>query len=328
MIEPIPQAFPSEFQRKQMDRKYGMFIHFGINTFNDCEWSYGDLPLDSYKPTEIDADSWVKNARDVGMTYVILITKHHDGFCLFDTKYTDYCVRNTPNPTDVVAAVSAACKKYGIKLGMYYSLWDNHESCYKNDDEYVEFMCNQLTELMDGRYGEVSELWLDGSWEKVPLAWNIPKLYDLVHSLQPDCAFAVNHTIGKPYKKGIDKRYFPKRQREGMPMHYFPCDFRLADPYFTRKGKDADPKLFEHNGKLYYLPFEATICVRNMKNWFWDTKYTKDKLLKPKFIADKYNQLIPQGNMLVVNVAPNIYGKQEQSDIEVLMAARQMFRET
>lgn len=134
MITLIPSREPNAAQKAQIARKYGMFIHFGINTFNNTEWSDGTLPLDSYAPDAIDADSWVRHAYEAGMNYVILITKHHDGFCLFDTDTTEYCVNNTKNPTDVVAEVAKACKKYGVKLGLYYSLWDRHESCY-NDDE-------------------------------------------------------------------------------------------------------------------------------------------------------------------------------------------------
>ncbi len=84
-----PSNKPTQNQQAQIDRKYGMFIHFGINTFNDTEWSNGKLPIESYNPPIIGADGWIKNAYEAGMNYVILITKHHDGFCLFDTKYTD-----------------------------------------------------------------------------------------------------------------------------------------------------------------------------------------------------------------------------------------------
>lgn len=323
MITLQPSKQPNAYQQAMIDRKYGMFIHFGINTFNDTEWSDGRLPISSYNPTEVDADSWIKNAKDAGMQYVILITKHHDGFCLFDTKYTDYGVNNSPNKTDVVAQVSKACKKYGIKLGLYYSLWDRHEPCYKNHTKYVDFMCNQLTELLDGRYGEIVELWFDGSWDKKKAKlWNIPKLYDLVHTLQPNCAMAVNITIGKDTLKGWNSiKYLPEKFKENMPIRYFPSDFRLWDPNFTA---DNDPKIYMHQGQQYYLPFEATICIRNMVNWFWDPKYTSEPTVSAEFIAEKYWHLIRQQNVLVVNVAPNIYGKQEQSDIDVLLDAAKL----
>lgn len=317
MITLIPSKKPNKNQLEQIERKYGMFIHFGINTFNDTEWSDETLPIESYAPDKINADNWVRNAYEVGMNYVILITKHHDGFCLFNTEYTDYCVKNTSNKTDVVEAVAKACKKYGVKLGLYYSLWDRHEPCYTDDEKYVEYMCNQLTELIDGRYGDICEVWFDGGWDKTEEKWQIPVLYDLIHRLQPKCSVSVNLTIGEIGGSQWQDKYLPKFYKKNMPMRYFPCDFRLWDPHFTKKGS-RDPKIYSYNGKEYYLPFEATICIRNMVNWFWDPNYTKDKLLEAEFIAEKYKHLTSQNNVLVVNVAPNIYGEQEQSDVDRL----------
>ncbi len=319
-----PSDRPNAAQQEQIDRKYGMFLHFGINTFNNMEWSNGKLPKESYRPDRIDADSWVKHARDVGMKYVILITKHHDGFCLFHTKYTDYGVKNTSNPTDVVAEVAAACKKYGIGLGLYYSLWDRHEKCYRRDKKYVEFMCNQLTELLDGRYGDVCELWLDGSWTKSPKRWNIPKLYSLVHTLQPNCAVSVNQTVGTACKLNwVRNKYLPERYKFGMPLRYFPCDFRLSDPHFPPAGKDADPKMYKHKRKLYYLPFEATICIRTSGKWFWSETYTDAPTCSVEFLSEKYRQMVEQQNVLVINVPPNVHGEQEESDLEPLRKVKE-----
>lgn len=318
MITLHPSDRSNHFQQAQIDRKYGMFIHFGINTFYDTEWSDGTLPVSGYNPEGIDAESWIRNAYTAGMQYVILITKHHDGFCMWDTHTTDYCVNRSPNTTDVVGEVAKACKKYGIKLGLYYSLWDRHEKCYKNDEKYVDYMCAQLTELLDGRYGEIVEMWFDGGWDKRPSKWNVPRLYDLVHRLQPNCAAAVNVTIGYPWTKKWVNRFRPDKYKQGMPIRYFPSDFRLWDPHFPKKD---DPKLYKHKGELYYLPFEATICIRNMNNWFWDPKYKDDPLVSAEFIAQKYRELTQQGNVLVVNVAPDIHGKQDENDIKRLHEA-------
>lgn len=315
----LPDIKPNKEQQLLIERKFGMFIHFGINTFNDTEWSDGTLPIQSYCPSCIDAEQWIRNAYMAGMNYVILITKHHDGFCLWDTKTTDYCVTTSPNPTDVVLEVSKACKKYGIKLGLYYSLWDRHEKCYSDNEKYIQYMLKHLDELTNGKYGDICEVWLDGGWEKTNDEWGIPRLYNLIKANQPDCAVGVNISIGEYNCTGFPKvKDRPRYYKENMPMRYFPCDFRLFDPHFTRK---KDPKIYSHNGERYYLPFEATICIRNMKNWFWDPKYTKEKLLSTNFIVKKYRHLINQNNNLIINVAPNIYGKQEQSDIDRIIEA-------
>ena len=107
-----------------MERGYGMFVHFGMNTFIEQEWSEGKVPATDYAPTALDCDQWVKVAHDAGFRYVLLVTKHHDGFCLWDSKLTDYDVASSSCTTDVVGAVAEACKKYGLKFGLYYSLWD------------------------------------------------------------------------------------------------------------------------------------------------------------------------------------------------------------
>ena len=126
-----PGTRPDKTQRELLKRGYGMFIHYGMNTFLDKDWSEGVEPASTYHPTQLDCDQWVRIAREAGFRYVVLVTKHHDGFCLWDSKYTDYDVASSPVPTDIIAAVAKACKKYGLQLGLYYSLWDRHEPSYK-----------------------------------------------------------------------------------------------------------------------------------------------------------------------------------------------------
>ena len=145
-ILPVPSRQPNAAQLKQIDRKYGMFIHFGVNTFHDMEWTDGSKPAMSYNPTSVDADQWIKTAKDAGMKYVILITKHHEGFCLWDSKYTEYDVAHSGNKTNVIEEVAEACKKYDIGLGLYYSLWDRSVNADVKDasldSAYNDYMIN------------------------------------------------------------------------------------------------------------------------------------------------------------------------------------------
>jgi len=122
-----PATTPNAAQKEMIKRGYGMFIHFGINTFTDKEWSDGTTPASAYNPGNLDPDQWVRTAKEAGFRYVLLITKHHDGFCLWNSKYTDYDVASSPVKTDVVKAVSDACKKYGIQYDGYCSLSDRQE---------------------------------------------------------------------------------------------------------------------------------------------------------------------------------------------------------
>lgn len=297
----VPNLSP--IQLDQIERGYGMFIHFGLNTFNEIEWSDGKLPVSSYNPTKLDCNQWVKTAKEAGFRYVILITKHHDGFCLWDSKYTDYDVASSPVKTDVVAEVAKACKKYGIKLGLYYSLWDRHETSYKKELEYKDYMKNQLGELMTN-YGEICELWFDGGWDKKESAWHLQEIYDSVKEKQPNCLITVNHTIG--YPKGGSKKSIiePKDFSAGDPIRYFPVDFRIKDPNFARWD---DPKFYNYEGKTYQLAFEHTICLSDRWNWF---QKKNDIPARP---LDELEELVYWGtannNLMIINIPPDLTGK-------------------
>ena len=210
---------PNPGQKTLIDRAYGMFIHFGVNTFNQIEWSDGTLPTSSYNPTQLDCDQWVQTAKEAGFRHIILITKHHDGFCLWDSKYTEYDVASSPVKTDIVAEVSKACKKYDIKFGLYYSLWDRKEPTHEEKDlsNYIRFMKNQLTELLTN-YGDVCELWFDGCWVKPDADWQMPEIYAHIKQLQPDCQVTVNHTIGIPGRPGAIRQ--PEDYVKGDPSRF------------------------------------------------------------------------------------------------------------
>lgn len=315
----LPSHSPSKVQQQLMKRQYGMFIHFGINTFNGQEWSDGTTPASAYCPTDLDCDQWVRVARDAGFRYVLLITKHHDGFCLWDSKYTDYDVASSPVKTDVVAEVSKACKKYGLEFAIYYSLWDRHDPSYRSDNfnDYIDYMEGQLTELLTG-YGDVCEVWFDGGWDKQPEEWQLPRIYRHIKRLQPDCAVGVNHTIvmeeGKrdftiPDLMTEDDRYY---------FQYFPSDFRLWDPKIAHRN---DKKQYLHEGQSYYLPFEHTICISNVWNWF-----QKDALI-PVRDLDELEELFywctDNGNTLVINIPPDRTGRIRETEANAVIALNQ-----
>ncbi len=299
--QPTPSSKLNQSQLSQVERGYGMFIHFGINTFNEIEWSNGSLPPSTYNPTNLDCDQWVKVAKDAGFRYVILITKHHDGFCLWNSEFTDYDVASSPIKTDVVNEVAKACKKYGLKLGLYYSLWDRHESTYKSIPEYNKYMKNQLTELMTN-YGEICELWFDGGWDKKEADWDIPAVYKYVKEMQPNCMITVNHTIGKPTNR--NKIQLPEDYKNGDPIRYFPVDFRIKDPNFVRWD---DPKFYEYDGKMYNLAFEHTICLSDRWNWF-----QKKNVLAARPL-DELEELFYWGtandNIMIINIPPDKTGR-------------------
>ena len=318
-ILPTPSHQPSKAQLKQIERRYGMFLHFGINTFEDEEWTDGTKPATDYCPSAIDAEQWVRAARDAGMKYIILTVKHHDGFCLWDSKYTDYDVASSGNATNVVEAAAKACEKYGIGFGIYYSLWDRNRNAdvddISKDAEYNNYMIKQLNEIIDiaKRHTHIVELWLDGSWVKQNYRWPLLDIYQTIKRREPDCLISTNWTIGLP--DNVDKTAYPADQKEGLPIRYFPSDFRLGDPYMPA---DNDPKLFTHNGNLYYLPWESTICVSG--RWFYHTKDDKYKTLDE--LEKSYRQCTKNDNILILNTPPARDGRLRDRDVELLKQLR------
>lgn len=316
LIEPVPLNRPSAEQMIQIDRKYGMFCHFGINTWVGTEWSDGKISPEVYAPPadiEAKVDQWVKFAHEAGMRYFLCITKHHEGFCMWDSKYTDYDVANpaVKVKTDIVKAVADACKKYGIAFCVYYSSWDRHEPTYKEPEKYKEFMKGQLTELLTN-YGSVSEVWFDGTWGAKPWAAWQPEIYDHIKRLQPQCQVSLNWTIGLP--ETPEKMVRPLLQQNGYPIRFFPCDFRIADPELPR---DDDPKLFSHAGKSYYMPYESTITVSKKNQWFGfggdHGSKSVDELEKIFFRATANN------NLLVFNIPPGTDGNLIPSQVATVL---------
>jgi alpha-L-fucosidase len=295
-----------------------MFIHFGINTFHDEEWTDGSKPASSYAPSAIDAEQWIRTAKEAGMKYVILIAKHHDGFCLWDSRYTEYDVASSGNPTNVIEAVARACRKYDIGLGLYYSLWDRKVNAdvedWKKDEAYNQYMLNQLTELMDivDDYTKVVEFWFDGGWVKQNYRWPVMDIYQTIKQRMPECQVGINWTIGAP--ENADKHpVIPQEQKEGYPIRYFPSDFRLGDPYLPT---DNDPKIFVHNGRQYYMPWESTVCIS--KRWFYNT--TDNEFKSVDELEKLFCQSTKNDNILILNCPPNRDGKLRDQDVNILKA--------
>ena len=226
------------------DAKFGLFIHWGVySVLGDGEWVMNNqnISVDSYEklptffnPVDYDAEQWVKMAKDAGMKYITITSRHHDGFSMFDTEASDYnIVERTHYKKDVLEALAKACKKEDIKLFFYYSLLD-----WRSDDyfprgrtgtgikgradsgdwnKYIEFMKAQLTELLTN-YGEIGGIWFDGHWDqkewdgkkfgKVKVDWHYDEIYQLIHDLQPQCLVGNNHHIAPI--KGEDFQMFEK----------------------------------------------------------------------------------------------------------------------
>lgn len=298
---------PTKRQQAMIDRKYGMFLHFGMNTYLNVEWSDGTAPASTYAPPADIAQKaaqWVKTAKEAGMRSIVLITKHHDGFCLWDSKYTDHDIANPgiKHKVDIVRAVSDACHEQGIAFSIYYSLWDRHEPSYKDSDKYkyIGFMKNQLEELMT-QYGTVHELWFDGGWDRKVEDWHLQEVYDYVKKMQPECQISTNWTIGKR----------PVDMQEGDSIIYFPSDFRLWDPFLPVKD---DPKIYTHSGKQYYLPFESTQTISVLGSWF---NHPEDSTVRElDELEEIFYVATSNDNCLLLNIPPDTNGEQSPKAVE------------
>lgn len=210
--------------------RYGLFIHWGpfsipgsgewvMNNRNIQVKEYTRL-MNFFNPIKFDAARWVSMTKNSGMKYITLITRHHDGFSLWDTKYSDFNIMNTPYKKDIVRMLADECHKQGIKLFLYYSLldWRREDYSYWTGntghgtgrvvhgkwDDYIQFMKNQLTELLSN-YGEIAGIWFDGYWDQLDndnhdnptprVDWHFREIYDLIHKLQPQCLVGNNHHI-------------------------------------------------------------------------------------------------------------------------------------
>lgn len=224
--------------------KLGMFIHFGIYTQLDDPdeaWAMRKYTIpqyekfaDQFDAKDFSAKEWVSVAKKLGFKYITVTTKHHDGFSLFDSKYTDWTIMHYGNyRKDIIKAIADECKKQGIKLWLYYSLLDWHHPDYvfregeggtykyqvtnpkRDEQKYIKFVKNQLTELLTN-YGAVAGIWFDGYWSKDVKRWPFDEIYGLIHKIQPGCMIINNHDMF--YIPGEDAMvyalYAPFPQRE------------------------------------------------------------------------------------------------------------------
>ena len=158
---------PSPRQLAWQKLEFYAFIHYGMNQFTDREWGTGEEDPKIFNPLNLDTDQWCACIAKAGMRAVILTAKHHDGFCLWNTKHTTHSVMYSPCGEDIVARLARSCRAFDLKLGIYLSPWDRHDPRYGQGKAYDEFFCGQLTELLSG-YGDIFCIWLDGALGEGP----------------------------------------------------------------------------------------------------------------------------------------------------------------
>ncbi len=191
-------VIPSARQLDWFDTEFYAFVHFTVNTYTDLEWGLGNEPESIFNPYDLDCDEWVEAVKSAGMKGLVLTAKHHDGFCLWPSAYTEHCVKNSPwkdGKGDVVRECAEACRRGGIKFGVYLSPWDRN-SAYYGTEEYNDYYCNQLTELLTN-YGELFMVWFDGACGEGPngkrQVYDFDRYIALIRKYQPNACIFNDH---------------------------------------------------------------------------------------------------------------------------------------
>ncbi len=291
-LKPTPGQFA--YQRR---RQFGIFCHFGINTFHDREWSDGSLPASSFDPTNLDANQWALSARDAGAAHLILTAKHHDGFCLWPTATTDYSVRSSPwreGKGDAVAETAEACRRAGIGFGVYLSPWDRHEPSWADDHEiYDALYIQQLTELCTG-YGELFEIWFDGAGsDQHPYDWD--SIMDVVHRHQPR---AMVFNMGEPTIRWVGNE-------DGLASD--PCWYTVD----ATRTSILDDGVDALTGGARYLPPECDVAIR--RHWFWH-RDDLDTLKSLQHLEAIWYRSVGLGANLLLNIPPDDAGLLDEHD--------------
>ncbi|XP_010417954.1 PREDICTED: alpha-L-fucosidase 1-like [Camelina sativa] len=300
-ILPLPTSQQLQWQLGSM----AMFLHFGPNTFTDSEWGTGKANPSVFNPTHLNATQWVQTAKDSGFSRVILTAKHHDGFCLWPSQYTDYSVKSSPfrdGKGDVVAELAAAAAEAGIGLGLYLSPWDRHDPCYGKTLEYNEFYLSQMTELLT-KYGEIKEVWLDGAkgeGEK-DMEYFFDTWFSLIHQLQPGAVIFSD--------AGPDVRWIGDEAG-----HAGSTCWSLFNRTNAKIG-DTDP-LYSQEGDGFgqdWVPAECDVSIR--PGWFWHALESPKPALQ---LLDIYYNSVGRNCLFLLNVPPNSSGLISEQDIKVL----------
>ncbi len=291
-----------QLQQEFIDRRFGMFIHFNMPTFCDQDWPDPDAPAERFNPTRLDCSQWARAAKSAGMSYGCLTTKHHSGFCIWDTKTTDYNVMNSPLRRDVVREYADAFRAEGLEVYIYYSILDTHHRLRPHmiRPQHIQMIKDQLTELLTG-YGRIGAIIIDGwdapwsriSYDEIPFE----DIYRHIKALQPECLVmdlnaakypreALFYTDIKSYEQGAGQRISTQQNR---------------------------------------LP--ALACLPLQSSWFWKTSFPTDKLKDPDEMV--HQNIEPYGDAyctFILNVAPNREGLMDDNALASLKKIGELWK--
>ena len=283
---------PAPYQTAWQDLEFGVILHFSTNTFLNREWGDGAASPSVFNPTQFDPDQWMRAIKASGAKYVVLVAKHHDGFCLWPTDQTSYSVRSSPwenGKGDVVGDVARAARKYGLGFGIYLSPWDRHEPRYKDSAAYDVYYNAELEELAS-RYGNLVEFWLDGAGSAGHV-YNFKKIIEALRTYQPDTVVFADTGL-----------------------------FEYGDARWV--GNEAgivdyeNWNVIDRHGYLRWRPVEADTPLRKL-HWFWHPNDEASLKSLDELLAT-YDATVGRGAQLMLGVAPDSRGLLPDSDVQRL----------
>lgn len=319
LLDRMLKTVPAERQLNWQEMGYYNFIHFGMNTLKNKEWGKGTAPASDFKLKHIDTDQWAKACKASGSKGIIFTAKHHDGFCLFPSKFTDYTVANSPyqdGKGDVVKQLSESCKKFDLKFGIYLSPWDRHEKTY-GTDAYNDFFVNQLTELLTN-YGEIFEVWLDGACGEgengKKQVYDFERYYKVIRELRPNAVIAVC---------GPDVRWIGNEGGKTRESEWSVVPARLKAAEFVREQSQTEEnnapqrltsatrdlgsrRVLKEEQDLIWYPAECDVSITPRK-WFYHF-FELCNLMPVSKLKKLYWNTVGNNACLLLNVAPDKKG--------------------
>ena len=293
---------PSAGQLAFLDWEFGVFFHFGIRSFflGHKDWDNRPMPAEAFNPEKLDCEQWIRTIKDAGATYAILVCKHHDGFANWPSKYTDYSVASTPwkgGKGDVVREYVDACRKYGLKVGLYYSpaQWGGKIS-FKEDREYDDYFINQIGELLTG-YGKIDYLWFDGCGSEGH-QYDTDRIVKAIRGMQPEIL--------------IFSMWDPDTRWVGNEDGYAPM------PNFNTTADVDFSMLATEKEKLAHAKFLPSECDFKMRSTWFDCELNEDTIKEADELMGIYEMSVGRGANFLINIGPDRHGLLPEKDAQRL----------
>lgn len=320
-VGPVPSASQLEWHKMELTA----FVHFTTNTFTDKEWGYGDESEKVFNPTALNTEQWAGVLKDAGFKMIILTTKHHDGFCLWPSQYTEHSVKNSPYKNgkgDVVRETSDAARKYGLKFGIYLSPWDRNHEAY-GSAAYVQYYRNQLKELFT-QYGTITEMWFDGAnggdgyyggarnTRHIDRAsyYDWPSTLKMVSAMQPQVLYFSD--------AGPNIRWVGNEKGRANETNW-----NTLTPDTLYAGQSGIEGLLETGSEdgTHWIPAECDFSIR--PGWFYHAA-EDNKVKTPQQLFDIYLTSVGRGSNMLLNIPPDRRGLFHETDVQSLVGFKKL----